>query len=113
VLGDGAHRIQVLATDAAGQRTMSAATELKVDANPPIVTVRSIDGGRGVRVTVHDPASGVLARATRIAFGDGARAERHKTAGHDYAHGGVYTITARVRDRVGNRATVHVRVRVR
>jgi hypothetical protein len=112
-LGDGVHRVQVLATDVSGQQTMSAASELRIDANPPIVRVRPIDRQTGVRLTVSDRASGVDARATRIAFGDGGVASRRAIATHRYSRAGIYTITARVRDRVGNRATVHVRVRVR
>jgi hypothetical protein len=112
-LGDGVHRVQVLATDASGQRTMSARGELKVDANPPVVRVALIDHGVGVRVTVRDAASGVDAGATRVRFGDGSGANRRRTVSHRYRRAGLYTITAQVRDRVGNRAVVRMRVRVR
>jgi hypothetical protein len=111
-LGDGVHRVQVLATDNSGQQTMSAASKLEVDANPPIVKVRLIDRGSGVRVTIRDSASGVDAGACGISFGDGRRARGRKTVSHRYAHPRLYTITALVRDRVGNEATVHLRVRV-
>lgn len=111
-LGDGVHRIQVLATDAAGQQTMSGARNLKVDVNPPMVTAKLIDSGRGVRVTVRDRASGVDVGATHIAFGDGAHSSGHVNASHAYARPGRYTITAQVRDNAGNHATVRLRVEV-
>lgn len=111
-LGDGVHKVQVLATDLSGQQTMSGARELRVDVNPPIVTARLIDARRGVRITVHDHASGVDAGATRISFGDGSHANGHANVVHRYAQAGFYMITAIVRDNVGNHATVHLRVKV-
>jgi hypothetical protein len=113
VLGDGVHEVQVLATDSAGQRTMSAESPLKVDADPPIVSVALIDRRRGVRVTVREKAPGVDAGATKVSFGDGQHANGRATVSHVYTHPGLYTITAQVRDNVGNRATVHLRVRIR
>jgi hypothetical protein len=112
-LGDGVHRVQVLATDTSAQQTMSPEAQLRVDANPPIVRIGWIDRRRGVRVTVGDRASGALARASVVSFGDGRSVRRRDTIAHVYRHGGTYWITAQVRDRVGNRATVHLRVRVR
>jgi hypothetical protein len=112
-LGDGIHHVQVLAIDSAGQQTMSARSELKIDAQPPIVRVRLIDRGRGVRVTVRDDASGVDVGATHVAFGDGGSVAGRKTMTHLYRQAGDYTIVAQVRDRVGNHAIVHLRVRVR
>jgi PKD domain len=112
-LGDGAHRVQVLATDAGGQQTMTPAHELKLDANPPTVKLSPIDHWRGVRVNVRDRYSGVDAHATRVSFGDGSRQSGHVAASHRYGRSGSYWITASVRDKVGNRATVRLRVRVR
>jgi hypothetical protein len=112
-LGDGVHHVQVLATDSAGQQTMSARSELKIDANPPIVRVKLVDDGRGVRVVVRDDASGVDTAATRVAFGDGYSTSGRRAATHIYQRAGSYTIVARVRDKVGNSATVHLRVQVR
>ncbi len=112
-LGDGAHRVQVLATDVSGQQTMSTERTLKVDANPPRVTVRLVDDRRGVRVSTRDDASGVKARATRISFGDGSREDGRATAAHDYRRAGTYYLAAQVRDKVGNHAIVHLRVKVR
>jgi PKD domain len=111
-LGDGVHHVQVLARDSDGQQTMSARSELMVDADPPAVRVRLIDHRHGVRVSVRDAASGVDVGATRISFGDGAKAIGSTHARHLYRHAGTYRITASVRDNVGNHATVHLRVRV-
>jgi hypothetical protein len=113
VLGDGSHRVQVLATDASGQQTMSAVGILRVDANPPTVKLSPIDGRRGVRVSVRDLASGVKASAVHISFGDGSHVSGHAQASHIYRRPGVYVITAQVSDRVGNSATVHLRARIR
>jgi hypothetical protein len=112
-LGDGVHRVQVMAADGSGQQTMSPARALKVDANPPTVSLAAIRHGRGVRVTIRDRASGVDARALRISFGDGTRAAGRAVASHEYRHPGAYPITVLVRDKVGNHATVRLRVRAR
>ena len=112
-LGDGVHRVQVLATDSSGQQTMSARSPLRVDANPPIVRVVRIDDGIGVRVTVTDSASGVEVNPTRIDLGDGSRVNGRTRVSHRYARPGLYTIVAQVRDRVGNHAVVHIRVDAR
>jgi hypothetical protein len=113
VLGDGVHEVQVLATDSAGQRTMSADVPLKIAANPPIVRIALIDHRRGVRVTVREKGPGVDVGATKIAFGDGREINGRATVSHVYGKSGLYTITAQVRDKVGNQAIVHLRVMVR
>ena len=110
-LGDGVHRVQVLATDSLGQQTMTPVATLKVDANPPAATVRHL-GARRVVVRVFDRASGALARDTSISFGDGARARRQLRARHAYARGGSYTIVVHSRDRVGNILSVNLKVNV-
>ncbi|MCL2770254.1 MAG: PKD domain-containing protein, partial [Solirubrobacterales bacterium] len=112
-LGDGVHEVQVLASDPVGQRTMSAKAQLMIAADPPTVHVALIHHRRGVRVTVREKGPGVDAQATRISFGDGRHAAGRANLRHLYRRAGLYTITARVRDEVGNRATVHIRVRVR
>jgi hypothetical protein len=111
-LSNGVHRVQVLATDPAGQHELSKVAELKIDADPPVVKVALIDRRRGVQVRVSDGASGVNAHATMISFGDGSRAERGAKATHTYKHRGTYVITADVRDETGLSMTVHLRVRV-
>jgi hypothetical protein len=109
-LGDGVHRVQVLASDGLGQQTMTPNATLKVDANPPEVTIRRL-GARGVAVRVFDRASGALAKNTTISFGDGSAAKHRLTARHTYAASGTYTIAVRSRDRVGNVLNVHLQVR--
>ncbi len=110
-LGDGVHNVQVVATDSLGQQTATPMIHLKVDANPPRVSVRRLGGGR-VRVTVVDRASGALARDTRISFGDGATVAHKLSVSHRYSHAGSFTIAVGSEDRVGNRVSVHLRVRV-
>jgi hypothetical protein len=111
-LGDGVHHVQVLAIDSDGQQTMSAAVDLKVDANPPVARLLRGPHGR-VRVRVSDRASGAVARDTVIDFGDGTRVVGRLSAAHAYTHPGLYTITVHCGDRVGNRASIHLRVQVR
>jgi hypothetical protein len=110
-LGDGVHDVQVLATDSLGQQTMTPVAELKVDATPPEVSVRRL-GGRTVRVRVHSRASGVLASATAIAFGDGTKIHGRLSVRHAYARPGRYELMIRSRDRVGNRLDAHIWVQV-
>jgi hypothetical protein len=112
-LGSGIHRLQVLAIDRNGQATLSAPSPLKVDGTPPAVSVRRVHRGTAVSVSVRDPDSGVAARAVSISFGDGAGAHGRTHAVHRYARGGSYLIFARVRDRLGNAATVRRWVSVR
>jgi PKD domain len=112
-LGDGAHKVQLLATDINGQATLSAPAELRTDGQPPKLTVRLVHGGTGVRVSIRDPDSGVAAGAVRVEFGDGASAHGHTRMTHRYARAGVYRIVASVRDRVGNRGVVRRLVSVR
>jgi hypothetical protein len=112
LLGSGERQVQVLATDASGQQTLSAASTLKVDGDPPVASVRHARG-RVVIVRVTDAQSGALARATRISFGDGAHANGRLTVRHRYARPGRYTIVARMRDKVGNEGTAYLRVSVR
>jgi hypothetical protein len=112
-LGNGIHHVQVLATDPAGQHTLSDLAAIKIDADPPIVKLALIYHGRGVRVNITDAASGVDAKATQVAFGDGTRSGSGATVTHLYRHGGTYLITARVRDNAGNGSIVHLRVTVR
>jgi hypothetical protein len=112
-LGDGAHQVLVIAHDAAGEQTASTERTLKVDANPPIVSIALVDDRRGVRVTVRDRASGVDVGATRISFGDGGHVNKRAGATHVYRHAGTYVITAQVSDNVGNSAIDHLRVEVR
>jgi hypothetical protein len=107
-LGDGVHDVQVLATDDLGQKTMTPVAELKVDANPPRVSVRTL-AHHSIWIRVYDRASGAVAHATSIAFGDGARAIGRLSVRHTYAHPGRYAIVVSARDKVGNE--LHARIR--
>ena len=110
-LGNGNHRVQVLATDSDGQETMTPVATLKVDANPPEVSVTKLGHGR-VRVRVFDRASGALAKDTFIAFGDGARVSDRLSVTHSYARAGRYVIVVQSRSRVGRSVDAHLRVQV-
>ncbi len=111
-LGDGVHQVQVLASDGLGQQTMTPEAELKVDANPPQVSIGRL-AHHAVRVRVFDRASGALAGDTAIEFGDGSRARHRLIARHAYARPGRYAIVVRSRDRVGNVLDAHILVQVR
>ncbi len=110
-LGDGVHRVQVLAIDSLQQQTMTPRVTLKVDANPPEATVRRLPGRRIV-VRVSDRGSGALAKTTTVSFGDGVRSTHRLTARHSYASPGTYTVIVRSRDKVGHSLDVSLRVRV-
>src|SRR5262249_46860140 len=56
-LGDGIHRISVLATDASGQETLSIESNLQVDAAPPSVQL-TLGHKHRVKVQVTDSESG-------------------------------------------------------
>jgi len=112
LLGSGVRHLQVLATDAAGQQTLSSERSLKVDGSPPVASVRR-RSGRSVLVQVKDPQSGAVARAVRVSFGDGTHAKAKLTARHTYHRPGRYTIVVQMRDKVGNVGTARLRVSVR
>jgi hypothetical protein len=112
-LGDGIHHVQLLATDAYGQSTLTAPSKLEIDGQPPLVNVTGAMHGHGVTVRVRDALSGVDTQAVNINFGDGQMASGRKLFRHRYAHAGVYTITVRARDKIGNAETVRRLVSVR
>ncbi len=112
-LGDGRHRVQVLARDIDGQATLTRAATLSVDGRPPTVRIVRALGGSGVSVHVSDPDSGVDTKAVSVSFGDGQHAARRTSYRHRYAHAGIYRIVIHVRDRVGNSAAVTRLVSVR
>jgi hypothetical protein len=80
---------------------------------PPLVDIAGAMQGHGVAVRVSDSLSGVDLRAVSVSFGDGQVASGRKLFHHRYAHAGVYTITVRARDKIGNAETVHRLVSVR
>jgi hypothetical protein len=112
LLGTGRRQARVMATDGAGQQLLSGPVKLLVDGQAPIV---SIDGPRSGRVAVRvrDTDSGVEAKATRISFGDGARAHGGARFRHPYERPGRYAIAIHARDRVGNRVVRRFEVWVR
>ncbi len=112
-LGDGLHHVQLLSTDAYGQSTLTAPSKLEIDGQPPLVKINAAMRGRGVTVRVSDALSGVDTKSVSVSFGDGQMARGRKLFRHRYAHGGVYTITVRARDEIGNGETVHRLVSVR
>ncbi|HXB65691.1 MAG TPA: hypothetical protein VNV42_12550 [Solirubrobacteraceae bacterium] len=112
LLGSGVHEVQVIATDASGQQTLSNEAELKIAATPPVAHL-SHARGRAVIVRVVDHQAGAVARDTKIAFGDGTWVNGRLTARHTYLRPGRYTIVVHMRDTVGNEGTAHLRVSVR
>jgi hypothetical protein len=107
-LGAGRHPIKVIATDRAGEETVSPVATMKVDPYPPRVRVRRL-GRRRVRVSVYDDAAGVRARATVISFGDGTASIRGRTSAvHAYAAPGLYLLTVRCTTKVGVHAVHHI-----
>jgi hypothetical protein len=105
-LSSGHHRLQVLAVDRTGQSTLSAPAALLVAGVPPRVKIVQARRGAGVSVTVSDPYSGVAKSAVSVSFGDGYSSRGRLRVRHRYARAGVYLVTVRSRDRVGNAGTV-------
>jgi hypothetical protein len=110
-LSSGPHKVQVLATDIFGQITLTPAFTVRLDAGPPRVTIAPKGGS--VLVRVSDANSGVAAKSTDVSFGDGKHASKGKRFRHRYAHGGVYQVVVKVRDKLGNSGTVRKLVSVR
>ncbi len=105
-LSSGRHRVQVLATDVDGQATLVAPSTLTVDGTPPTVKVARAQGGHAVSVRIRDAYSGLNTHALSVSFGDGHGARGRPGYVHRYAHGGVYQVVVRVRDKVGNAGVV-------
>ncbi len=110
-LSGGVHEVALLATDADGQSTLSPPAELQIDTGIP--TVKVAHSSDTVTVRISDPYSGLDASATSVSFGDGYSAHGKKVFKHTYAHAGVYRITVRVRDRLGDAGVVRELVSVR
>jgi hypothetical protein len=109
-LGDGLHSVQVLATDAFGQATLTAPSKLRIDGQPPLLKLTR--HGSRVVLRVIDAQSGVQASAVRVSFGDGNSAHGRALLRHSYAHAGLYTIVAHVRDNSGNQGTIRRQVSI-
>ena len=112
-LGSGTHEVQILATDREGTATLTPPAKLRVDGEPPTVTVTRARRAGEVSVRVRDPDSGVDLSDVHVSFGDGTSAGGRKRLRHRYAHPGVYRIVVRVADNLGNRAVVRRLVSVR
>lgn len=111
-LGDGTHEVQILATDAYGEQTLSAPSQLLIEATIPTVTVSHSRAGSSITVRVSDAQSGVDTRAVSVNFGDGQHASGKKVFHHRYARPGTYRLSAHVRSNVGNAGTVSMLVNV-
>jgi hypothetical protein len=105
-LGTGAHRLQVLATDLDGQATLTAPSTMRIDGQPPTVKILRTQGDHAVSVRIRDSGVGVQKRAVSVSFGDGSTARGRTSLQHRYARGGIYTIVAHVRDKLGNQGIV-------
>lgn len=135
---DGRHRIQVFATDGAGQETGSRVGRLRVDRKGP--RMRLIRRGRTLIVVVSDgprrSTSGLRRGSVKVSFGDrrrGASASARRAQGtkgkkkssrgkpkravtvrvrHTYARSGRYRLRARARDKAGNVRVLKREVRI-
>jgi hypothetical protein len=105
-LSNGVHEIQLLATDAYGQSTLTSPSKLKIDSAPPAVKLSGAMGGNGVTVRVSDAESGVDVHAVSVSYGDGQRASGRTLFRHRYARAGVYEVVVRVRDKLGVEGTI-------
>jgi hypothetical protein len=111
-LSAGVHEAELLVTDADGEATLSPPATLQIDAGIPSVRVGHSRGGRVVTVRVSDAYSGVDTSAVSVSFGDGHSVRGKKIYRHAYAHAGVYRLTVRVRDRLGDAGVVRELVSV-
>jgi hypothetical protein len=112
-LGDGVHRVQVLATDADGQATLTPPSPLRLAGSPPTVTVTLARGGSQIMVRIRDAGPGVDRAGVSVSFGDGSRAAKKTVLRHRYGRAGIYRIVVRVRDKLGNAGVVSRLVSVR
>lgn len=112
-LGSGVHRVRLLATDIFGDNTLTAPSDLRVDSQPPTVSIRRTHGDSAVAIRVSDPDSGVRTGMVSVSFGDGSSAHGHKFFHHRYSHAGRYLIVVHISDRLGNSAVVRSLVSVR
>jgi hypothetical protein len=112
LLGNGVVPVQVQAGDSLGQQLLSNRAKLHVDGRRPVVKVR-VGKADVVVVKLTDADSGLVAKAGRISFGDGARERGGSKFVHAYTRPGRYTVVVRARDQVGNRLWRRLAVRVR
>ncbi len=124
---DGRHKVQIFATDEAGQETGSRTGRLLVDRNGPRLRIKR--RGRRVTVVVSDGSraegSGLRRGSVHVSFGD-AGASSSSAGGkgkgkgkssavrvrHTFERAGRYSLRVKARDRAGNltKATREVKV---
>jgi hypothetical protein len=112
LLGDGSHELQVLATDAWGEQTLSAPARLLISGRIPTVSLTRSRSHSQITIRVSDAQSGVDASAVSVSFGDGRSASGRTVFTHTYAHAGAYRVRVHVRDNAGNSGVVSIRVSV-
>jgi len=112
-LDQGIHSLQVLATDSTGQSTLTPPSALRVDIQGPTVTSAPATRGHGVSLRIADRGSGVNRRSVSVSFGDGQHARARTHFVHRYLRPGIYTITVRASDRLGNVSVIRRLVSVR
>jgi hypothetical protein len=105
-LSSGKHTVQLLATDIAGQSTLSKPSTLHVDGTPPLVRIARALHGHGVSVSVRDPYVAIDKRDVIVSFGDGHSARGRVRFAHRYARGGVYRVVVEARDKLGNAGVI-------
>jgi hypothetical protein len=108
----GTEQVQVIATDGLGEEVLSRTARLRVDGQPPRLTVAVRRHFHAVVLKLKDAQSGVLGRATRVSFGDGKTVRGGTRLVHHYSRPGLYTIDVRARDRVHNVLVQRLRLRV-
>jgi hypothetical protein len=112
LLGNGVVPVQVQATDGLGQQLLSNRAKLHVDGQRPLVKV-TVGKAHGVLIRLTDADSGLVPKASRVSFGDGAHDRGGSKFAHSYARPGHYTVVVGARDQVGNRLWRRLVVRVR
>jgi hypothetical protein len=110
-LDQGIHTVQVLSIDSVGQSTLTPPSALRVDSQGPTVAVAP--RRHGVSLRILDRGSGVSRRSVSVSFGDGQHARARTHVVHRYRRPGIYTITVRASDRLGNASVTRRLVSVR
>ncbi|HTU80121.1 MAG TPA: PKD domain-containing protein [Solirubrobacteraceae bacterium] len=111
-LSTGVHQVQVLATDRYGESTLTAPGGLQLADSPPRVLISRTRHGTAVSVKVKDPA-GLDKSALSIDFGDGSSTHGKASSSHAYRRAGVYLVTVRASDSLGNAGVIKRWVNVR
>jgi hypothetical protein len=113
LLGNGTQQVQVMAVDGLGGEVLSEPLMLRVDGEPPKVSVK-VSARRGA-VSVHltDAGSGLAIPSARCSFGDGSSQRGHARFTHTYARPGRYKIIVDAEDKVGNSMSTSYTVRMR